>query len=194
MQFPRRVCSPLPSQGQEGLGSPFLLSYVWSDDSSPFPVLLISEGAPCEVSAGPRATPSVASQQKSGSWSLMFMSQECGFKLGFSLGLENWQVGTVKPSERLVMDQLPHPEMGKASVVGRLHIWRKKYGQACTQAGAGGYSWGCQKHPLPASWPLQGLAGAGCSAQLPHEACCPVSSSPPYNSEPRTVFSTPHVA
>lgn len=48
-------------------------------------MLLISEGAPCEVSAGPKATPSVASQQKSGSQSLTFMSQECGFKLGFSL-------------------------------------------------------------------------------------------------------------
>lgn len=48
-------------------------------------MLLISEGAPCEVSAVPRATPSVASQQKRGSQSLMFMSQECGFKLGFSL-------------------------------------------------------------------------------------------------------------
>lgn len=59
--------------------------YVWSDDSSPFPVLLISEGAHCEVSAGLRATPSVASQQKSASQSLTFMSQEYGFKLRFSL-------------------------------------------------------------------------------------------------------------
>lgn len=66
------------------------------------------------------ATPSVASQ-KSGSQSLVSLSQECGLKLMASLEFGRLASrGYVRSlgSDRLVMDRLPYPAMRKASVLG----------------------------------------------------------------------------